>query len=223
MGTQPINRPYFSNRTLSSFALLIFCLCSQGFTVAATPIVVELPMQGVTIETNPSGDWQRIFATGTQPVEFPDRRGISTAQKIAEQRAKAEIIKFFNQDVSAETVMSEMEQTSQTSSRVQGTQQGSLTKESTRRLATSLSETIKSYSRASLRGLVILESGYNEKTEEAWVKVGISRNSVAAANVQQSMQNSNQVQQDRAPTRNEQSQDGVKPMPSEIRRAPPLP
>jgi len=155
-----------------------------GFSGTATAqelMLFELPLQGIEIESDASGEWERIFATGIQPVEFPDRRGINTAQKIAEQRAKAEIVKFFDQQMSAETIVNEMESTTQVSTRQQGTAGDSFDKESQRALATSLSEVLRSYSSSNLRGVMVLESGYDETSEEAWVKVGISKASIAMA------------------------------------------
>lgn len=142
---------------------------------------VSLPLQGITIDTDEAGNLRRIYATGRQPVEFPDSRGISTAQKIAEERAKAEIIKFLQQDVTSQTLVNELEATSTTTSRYQGASADGISKEGQRRLATSLSETIGSFSKGTLRGVVVLEAGYDDKREEAWVRVGVSQETMAMA------------------------------------------
>ncbi|WP_396272050.1 hypothetical protein [Hyphomonas sp.] len=168
-----------------SFAL-ITALVAFAPAVAAQTDVFELPLQGIQIESGANGEWERIYATGVQPVEFPDRRGITTAQRIAEQRAKAEIVKFFDQEMSAETIVSEMEATTQVSTRQLGSSGESFGKESQRVLATSLSEVLRSYSSSTLRGVMVLESGYDEASEEAWVKVGISRGSLAMASAARS-------------------------------------
>lgn len=108
-----------SFRGLTAFLL---CLGLARLASAQTPAqTFELPLQGIKIESDANGLWQRIYATGHQPVTFPDRSGITTAQKIAEERAKAEIIKFFQQQVSAETLVKDMEATQQTARRTQGT------------------------------------------------------------------------------------------------------
>lgn len=163
-----------------SFAFMT-ALAALAPAAAAQTQIFELPLQGIQIESSPSGEWERIYATGVQPVEFPDRRGITTAQRIAEQRAKAEIVKFFDQEMSAETIVSEMESSTQVSTRQQGSGGDSFEKDSQRVLATSLSEVLRSYSSSNLRGVMVLESGYDEASEEAWVKVGISRGSLAMA------------------------------------------
>lgn len=160
---------------------LITALAAFAPAAAAQTEVFELPLQGIRIEAGADGDWERIYATGVQPVEFPDRRGITTAQRIAEQRAKAEIVKFFDQEMSAETIVSEIEAATQVSTRQQGSGGESFEKDSQRVLATSLSEVLRSYSSSTLRGVMVLESGYDETSEEAWVKVGISRGSIAMA------------------------------------------
>lgn len=166
--------------------VLITALVALAPAVAAQTDVFELPLQGIQIESGANGEWERIYATGVQPVEFPDRRGITTAQRIAEQRAKAEIVKFFDQEMSAETIVSEMEATTQVSTRQLGSSGESFGKESQRVLATSLSEVLRSYSSSTLRGVMVLESGYDEASEEAWVKVGISRRSLAMASAARS-------------------------------------
>lgn len=184
---------------------------------------LELPIQGITVSIDGNGTWQKIFATGVQPVEFPDRRGINTAQKIAEQRAKAEIIRFFQQDVTSETVMKELESTSQTSNQLQGSSGAAFSKESQRALATSLSETIRSFSSGTLRGLVVLEVGYDDKREEAYVKVGISRKSIGlSANIKEDIENPDR---DAGVHCNKdcESGSGILKAPSEVRKGPKLP
>lgn len=199
---------------------LITALAAFAPAVAAQTEVFELPLQGIRIEAGASGDWERIYATGVQPVEFPDRRGITTAQRIAEQRAKAEIVKFFDQEMSAETIVSEMEAATQVSTRQQGSGGESFDKDSQRVLATSLSEVLRSYSSSTLRGVMVLESGYDEASEEAWVKVGISRGSIAMASAASSAMTAAN------PTAQGQQTGGagqVRTQPTEVRKGADLP
>jgi hypothetical protein len=159
---------------------IVFAFLLPTVSIGDPLTIAEYPLQGVIVEQNQSGGWEKIYATGRQSVDILDRRGISSAQKIAELRAKSEIIKFFNQELTVEAIATEFEGTQQATIRKSGISAG-YTKEATRTLASSVAETMKSYSRGSLRGVVILEAGYNDKTEEAWVKVGVSRDSVALA------------------------------------------
>ena len=48
-------------------------------------------------------------------------------------------------------------------------------------MISSLSEITSSVSAGSLRGVIILERGYDEKGEQAWVKVGISKKTMATS------------------------------------------
>lgn len=180
--------------------------------------ILELPLQGIKIEMNERGDWERIFATGIQPVEFPDRRGITTAQRIAQQRAQAEIVRFFSQDISAETIVNEMESTAQVATRQSGEAGESISRESQRVLSTSLNEVFRSFSSGTLRGVVVLAAGYDEASEEAWVEVGISRTSAnMAAQTQDAMTNPSPQGVDATTAGSDVSQ------PGEIRRGPKLP
>ena len=185
----------------------------------------ELPLQGITIEADASGVWQRIYATGHQAVEFADRRGISTAQKVAEERAKAEIVKFFEQQMSAETLVNDIEATSQTARRTQGTTADATTKESERKVATSVAETLRSSSRGTLRGVMVLEAGYDERKEDAWVKVGVSRASMGLATASQAAMANPSAAAGRGGTGTSPapSADPVVRQPSEVRRGEPLP
>ena len=50
-----------------------------------------------------------------------------------------------------------------------------------RKMVESIKEFCQSYSSSTLSGVTAIESGYNEKTEEAWVKVGLTRLSMKRA------------------------------------------
>ena len=45
----------------------------------------------------------------------------------------------------------------------------------------SVTEITTSFARGNLRGVIILEKGYDEKRGDAWTKVGISQRTIAAA------------------------------------------
>ncbi len=135
----------------------------------------QMPARGIRIETNPNGAWQRIYATGRQPVGSTDRRAITLAQRIAEQRAKAQIVDFLNQDVSHEVLVRELDSSTSSGQSTEPASASPSTPAPTRALVSSLEETIRSVSRGTLRGVVVLGSGYDERTEEAWVEVGITQ------------------------------------------------
>src|ERR671929_944554 len=66
-------------------------------------------IDGVEIEWAPDGSVKRLYSRYGQPVEFADRRGISGAQTIAEEKAKAAIVRFMDQRVASNRVVTEVE------------------------------------------------------------------------------------------------------------------
>jgi hypothetical protein len=139
--------------------------------------VWQAGIDGVEIEWNPDGSFNRIYSRYTQPVAIPDRQGISKAQVIAEEKAKAAIVRFNTQEVASGRVVTEiqndMNQTSST--------KDAITKTSQRQMLESLSEVTSSVAAGKLRGVIVLERGYDEKEGLAWVKVGISQKTMNAS------------------------------------------
>lgn len=181
---------------------------------------VTVALQGVQVETAADGTWSRIYATGTQAVDFPDARGVAKARTIAEERAKGQLVRFLEQQVSVETVAAELEQTTSATARVQGTGSDTFSKEARRTLSSSLTEVMRSYASGTLRGITVLESGYSKEREEAWVQVGFSRSSLTAAQSAKA-----DLKRDRALSSPAGSSGSVGPLPitqppSEIKKAP---
>ena len=54
-------------------------------------------IDGVEVEWDKDGSVRRISSQISQPVQFPDKRGIRKAQTIAEEKAKAAIIRWLKQ------------------------------------------------------------------------------------------------------------------------------
>lgn len=207
--------------TLQAFALLVvsFYLAAAPAYSETSVATIDLPLQGLQIELNTAGDnWERIYATGRESVEFPDRRGILTAQKKAEMRAQASIVRWLNQDLTAEQIFEEIESEKQVASSESTPAGGKISKESTRTIASSLSEKIRSFSGSKLRGVSVLEAGYDDKLDEAWVKVGISRKTMAIAS-----EISGDMNRGKSSSSSGTGGGGVKTQSSEVRRAPPLP
>lgn len=174
-------------------ALLMFgtlCLAQNGSVAAGVGQIQvssdgssKLKLDGIDIEFDATGNWSAIYSTFTQPVEFPDREGIKKAQIVAEEKGKAEIIRFLNQEVQSERIVSEADSTIQNAERTQGTGKGDrLSRTTQRQIVSSLKQFTRSYASGNLRGVTILATGYNEKAEEAWVKIGLSRKTAAIAN-----------------------------------------
>jgi hypothetical protein len=171
------------------FGLAAMMLFAVAQTVLAGEVVVDADggtrwqagIDGVEIEWAPDGSVKRLFSRYGQPVEFADRRGISGAQTISEEKAKAAIVRFMNQTVSSNRLVTEVETDlgKATQERQGGATQ--VKKVDERTLLTSLSDVSGSYASGQLRGVIVLEKGYDEKTGEAWAVVGISDKTIRAA------------------------------------------
>jgi len=137
-------------------------------------------IDGVEVEWSTDGSVRRISSQISQPVQFPDRRGIRKAQTIAEEKAKAAIIRWIKQESFSSRVVTEIDQDLETASRERSGEGESWSKTNQRQMVENLTEVVGSFAKGSLRGVMILEKGYDEDKEEAWVKVGISKKSIAA-------------------------------------------
>lgn len=169
-------------------------------------------VDGVEIEWAPDGAVQRIYSKQSVPVEFPDRRGIKKAQVIAEEKAKAGIIRFMEQSVSSTRVVTEIQNDISTASQRRETgSEAQVVKQDERLMIENLTEVTTSFAKGNLRGVVVLESGYDEALEEAWVVVGISQKTIAASlGVEQMLQEQ--------PAAASPGPDGIAEQESEVRK-----
>ncbi|MEJ5208739.1 hypothetical protein [Denitratimonas sp. CY0512] len=139
-------------------------------------------IDGVVIEWSDDGDFSRIYSGYTQPVSVPNTRGIRNAKVIAEEKAKAAIIKFLEQTVATETLTSEVSSDIEnTSAQSQNGGPVNYSTETASKMISSLSEFTSSYAKGTLRGVIRLEEGYEASTSEVWVKVGFSNKTMRAA------------------------------------------
>lgn len=136
---------------------------------------------GVVVEWHPDGRLRRLYAEYAQPVTFPDRRGIRRAQIVAQEKAKAEMVRFLEEHVSQSRTIDQVDREIEAARREFAAQGETLSRSSTREMTDSLREVTRSHAAGTLRGIVVLEQGYNEQREEAWVRVGLSDRTMAAA------------------------------------------
>ena len=145
-------------------------------------VVWQAGIDGVEIEWNPDGSFNRIYSRYTQPVAIADRQGIAKAQVIAEEKAKAAIIRFRDQEVASARVVAEIQNDmNQTVSTKDTGKASAITKTSQRQMIENLTEVTSSAAAGKLRGVIVLERGYDEKEEIAWVKVGFSQKTMNAS------------------------------------------
>lgn len=175
--------PHLSRLSLCGAILALAVATSQAseITTAKEGTTWHAGIDGVEVEWAPDGSVRRISSQISQPVSFPDKRGIRKAQTIAEEKAKAAIVRWLNQESFSTRVVTEIDQDIETASRARGDQGESWSKSNQRKMVENLTEVVGSYAKGSLRGVMILERGYDEADEEAWVKVGISKKSIAAS------------------------------------------
>jgi hypothetical protein len=89
---------------MRNFGLAALLVLATAQTAWAGDVVVEADggtrwqagIDGVEIEWAPDGSVKRLYSRYGQPVEFADRRGVSGAQTISEEKAKAAIVRFMN-------------------------------------------------------------------------------------------------------------------------------
>ena len=174
--------PYLSKTVvLIAFAVAVCPIALAGEVVQTEDSRVwRAGIDGVEVEWESDGSVRRISSQVSQPVQFPDKRGIRKAQTVAEEKAKAAIVRWLKQESFSTRVVTEIDQDIETASRERSAQGDSWSKSNQRQMVENLTEVVGSFARGSLGGVMILEKGYDEANEEAWVKVGISRKSIKA-------------------------------------------
>lgn len=143
--------------------------------------VYDAGVDGMEIEWNADGSMKRISSTWRHPVVIPDRPGISKAQIIAEEKAKAAIIRYMHQMSSSERLVTEISDDVSSTTAKTNNGQVEMSSEANRKIGESLRETTRSFSQGRLRGVVVLEKGFHPKTGEVWVTVGMSQKTMAAS------------------------------------------
>ena len=144
-------------------------------------IVWQAGSEGVEIEWSPDGSFNRVYSTFYEPVRFPDRAGISKAQMIAEENAKGNIVRFIKQNSSSDRLVTQIDTDTDTAIRTKSEAGDAISKETKRMMVSTVTQVTRSFASNDLRGVILLEKGYDQKKEEAWVKVGISRKTMNAA------------------------------------------
>jgi hypothetical protein len=185
------------------------------------PCVFPMALRSNSTQAASGARFTPDYSRYTQPVEFPDRRGIRAAQMIAEEKGKAQIIRFFGEEISSERLVEEVDASVQSASRIAGpNSKDDLSKTTQRTMKQSVREFTRSYAQGSLRGVTVIGSGYDTETEEAWVKVGFSRATMTIADaVHDSMKHVSPG----GSALPKQSSEPVKRQPSEIRTGPDIP
>jgi catabolite regulation protein CreA len=106
---------------------------------------------------------------------------LRTQRVLEKGKAKAAIIRFMDQKVATARVTTEIQNDMNNSTRTRADGKDEITKVSQRKMIENLTEVTSSTAAGILRGVIVLERGYDQKAEAAWVKVGISKKTMAGA------------------------------------------
>jgi hypothetical protein len=138
-------------------------------------------VDGVGLDCNPDGSFKRLYARADHYVNFPDRAGISKAQTIAEEEAKAHITAFIRQQLASGVMEKQIDEDLSKSSRNVKDGSETISKDTTRTIVENVTKMSSSASQGTLSGVIVLERGYDDKKENAWTVVGVSQKSIAVA------------------------------------------
>ena len=165
-------------RTLWSL-FYTFLLATSSIAAEAENITYEPTNTAVYWELLPDGsDWNKIYSTGEADLKFGDNRDVRMAKKKAVLRAKAELSKFFKEQISTEETLEDI--TKECLNATSGDKR--ITEENIRKTVVTTIERIKNQSGAILKGVLLLETNVDRDKKLVLVKVGISRNSIDIAN-----------------------------------------
>lgn len=192
----------------STFVCITLIVCSgfasagQVSTKANGAVSWRAGITGIVIDWAPNGAISAISSKANQAVVFPDREGINKAFTIAEEKAKAGIVRFMTQRTSDIRVVTQVNNDlSKAQLNKKTGEKARANSTDTRTLVSNLSETIASFGSHRLPGVIVLKRGYNPKTHQVSVTVGISRRTIGAANALQNMlSSSGSVESSAAPT-----------------------
>ncbi|WP_457089905.1 hypothetical protein [Microvirga sp. P5_D2] len=141
----------------------------------------EAGVDGISVEYKPNGKLRRVSARAERAVEFPDRRGVLKEQKVAEMQAEAAIVGFMKKLVSAQDTFTEIEGEMNKATQVRQSGAAPQVNKVDERVFTSdLKTLVQRSASGQLRGVMVLEKGFDGK-ELAWAVVGMSEQSINAA------------------------------------------
>lgn len=163
-----------------TFSLNAKAQIATGLSPDSTAHVTDNGL-GVELKFDKDGALLSLKSTQSHPVEFPDRRGISKAYTIAEEKAKANIARFKKQMTSSTRLVDEGDASESNSNRSKSNTGETWSKENTRKVNESLREITQSSTSMLLEGVRVIGQSYDEKKEEVTVVVGINKQSVQAA------------------------------------------
>ncbi|MGX2974615.1 hypothetical protein ACWIUH_03075 [Ursidibacter arcticus] len=128
---------------------------------------------GVNYEVDENGEFARIRSVGEAELEIGDRKDIRIATQKAQMRAKANIAKFLSERVTSSEVLDEIEK--------QVNSTNGKNKDVSRETLSTYTENIQNSAEALLKGVIATKSEVNKDEKFVSVEMGISLNTLRAA------------------------------------------
>ena len=150
-----------------TFSLNAKAQIATGLSPDSTAHVTDNGL-GVELKFDKDGALLSLKSTQSHPVEFPDRRGISKAYTIAEEKAKANIARFKKQMTSSTRLVDEGDASESNSNRSKSNTGETWSKENTRKVNESLREITESSASMLLEGVRVIGQSYDEKKRRSY-------------------------------------------------------
>jgi hypothetical protein len=149
--------------------------------VSNTELLLEDEILGVEVKLDNQGNMLSAVSSYSQVVDIPDRRGLNKAYLIAEEKAKAQLIRFINQDITTTRAIEQIEKSIENASRNSSSKEENWNKLNSREIKEIVTEISTSTARGVLKGLKVISKSYDEKKEEVTVVVGVNQKNLASA------------------------------------------
>ena len=163
---------------MTTFARLIVCLVLVcPFSAGAAKYCDDSSPDGIKLETSA----KRMISVARTPVKFDDSSGRRKARVIAQERAKGEIVRFFEQNQTSMRTIKSADEDSETATAITDQNGRTSSKSYTREQSDTLIEMETSIATGDLSGILQVEEHFDESTQEMCVAMGFSAKSRQAA------------------------------------------
>lgn len=132
---------------------------------------------GVEILWHDDGNVDVIRSTYLQTPKSSIRSDIASAMIIAEEKAKANLVRFFEQEVSTKsTIITKIE--SEVSAARKTSEHNDHDESSGITITETLTEITSSFARGNISGIFVLDQGYDAKSKQVWVVIGMNERTI---------------------------------------------
>jgi len=133
---------------------------------------------GVSIAWKNDGSIETIQSKYTVYLNSIDRKEIQKGMIIAEEKAKANLVRFLEQDITTTTsIIRQIETDVKTAFGTAGHET-----ENNIRIKEQLTEITSSYASGTLAGIIVLAQGVEKKSQVTWIVVGLNPKIIELAN-----------------------------------------